>query len=98
MCTRPTQFQRLDQRYPGFITDLLGVWKAVVCWPFLARKSTTVTGPPMAHGVGHGGTDLSISLSLSSFIPVFLPVPGQAATLSPMDRGLRALVPQRHNS
>ena len=49
MCTRPTQFQETGQCYPGFIADLLGMWKAVVCWLFFVRMSTTVTGPPVPY-------------------------------------------------
>ena len=57
MCTRPTQFQEIGQCYPGFIADLLGVWKAVVCWLFFVRMSTTVPGPPVPYDVGRGETD-----------------------------------------
>lgn len=46
MCTRPTQFQEIGPRYPGFIADLPGVGKAIVCWLFFAMMSTTVAGPP----------------------------------------------------
>lgn len=102
MCTRPTQFQGIGQRYPGFIADLLGVWKAVVCWLFFIKMSTmVVTGPPVPYDMGRGEPD-RVSANIRSL---------SRLDAEAVDRGRRrgrslmhtpawllAFVKQRHNS
>ena len=46
---------------PRFHRGPPGVWKAIVCWLFFVRMSTTVTGPPVPYDVGRGETDRVIA-------------------------------------